>query len=776
MSQIPYRGNLSAAVFPMTIAKSGRSVINPGADQNFDKRVDPGASPGSVGIPQVMYCENVLPTPEGFQSVGLLVTGNIEIGTGIRVVETMRLATEIDETSVTPDIDILDEGDEIGSWIKSPNDTGGSDYRSVDQDAVTGNPAPSYLFVYDRNEFLPAYLYRDFGVSGTTDFSMSFDCKFSGDAGVQQVVARFLTTSTGVGLGLTIAGETNKIVLATRSGWSNFSGFVELEDATMTGYTIDTWYTVTITAVKNPDTTWTIQCNMVDATTLTLVASLVYGMNYTPGGYAGFVCETGETSAGTRYQTHIDNIHIEADAADVSYTSVTGIANVDVTFRENDTALWSFGSSEDYDNLAVITPVGFESPHNPEDLSWTLVRGILFVCIKNANNSTHIYQVTYDDLGPTLEFEEVTAAIASSLGIAFNINNVVGIVGSYNYLVLLTPDSAIWSSTLSLTDFAPSLVSGAGSERIGNLKGDIQFAKEHVAGFFLYTNGNVVFATYTGNARYPWKFREVADSSGYTYPQQVVGDTNSAIQYGISNAKLIQAIQPAQAELIAQEATNFFERSTTWDIFNGSNEFEVLSQNDANYLLPVSGKYRIWLALDRYIVLGYYSNNSAESDEPISFNAAIVYDILEKRYGKLNTRFHQLIASEKAFYLVNFTDGAKIKIEMNIENEEIITQSVILLGKFCLLRDHMIQLQGVVVESGNEQATVETPSFTLSLIPTLNGKTFLPAVTPTVDIPRSSGIQMVYNIRSTAKNWCFLIRGKFDLVGVEMMAVDAGKR
>jgi len=73
MAQVPYRANLSSSQFALTQAKAGRSVINPGADQNYDRRVDP---PGeglkdSVGIPQALYMENVLPTPDGYRSVGM---------------------------------------------------------------------------------------------------------------------------------------------------------------------------------------------------------------------------------------------------------------------------------------------------------------------------------------------------------------------------------------------------------------------------------------------------------------------------------------------------------------------------------------------------------------------------------------------------------------------------------------------------------------------------------------------------------------------------------
>lgn len=70
MAQISYRANLSAATFPLTVGEGGRTVIVPGPDNNFDRRVDPTGEQKNAGIPQVLYMENVIPTSNGYQSVG----------------------------------------------------------------------------------------------------------------------------------------------------------------------------------------------------------------------------------------------------------------------------------------------------------------------------------------------------------------------------------------------------------------------------------------------------------------------------------------------------------------------------------------------------------------------------------------------------------------------------------------------------------------------------------------------------------------------------------
>jgi hypothetical protein len=73
MAQIPYRANLTAAQFPFLARDWGRSIIVPGADQNFDRTVVSGADTDKdKGIPQVYYMHNVMPYAQGLQSVGYI--------------------------------------------------------------------------------------------------------------------------------------------------------------------------------------------------------------------------------------------------------------------------------------------------------------------------------------------------------------------------------------------------------------------------------------------------------------------------------------------------------------------------------------------------------------------------------------------------------------------------------------------------------------------------------------------------------------------------------
>lgn len=72
MAQNKISLNLSSADFTLSYSFKGRSVIVPGQDQNFFGSTGSwaGASPQKgVDIPQLYYCENVVPTSEGYRSV-----------------------------------------------------------------------------------------------------------------------------------------------------------------------------------------------------------------------------------------------------------------------------------------------------------------------------------------------------------------------------------------------------------------------------------------------------------------------------------------------------------------------------------------------------------------------------------------------------------------------------------------------------------------------------------------------------------------------------------
>lgn len=72
MADIVYRGNLKTAGFPLLSELFGRSVIVKGQDQNFVSGLAAKESiDSSVGVPQIYYAHNVVPTDAGYKSVSI---------------------------------------------------------------------------------------------------------------------------------------------------------------------------------------------------------------------------------------------------------------------------------------------------------------------------------------------------------------------------------------------------------------------------------------------------------------------------------------------------------------------------------------------------------------------------------------------------------------------------------------------------------------------------------------------------------------------------------
>lgn len=65
------RLNLASAIFPFYTEASGRTIMVPGDDENFDRYNAANTTPDK-GVPQVFYMHNVMPLDKGFQSIGYI--------------------------------------------------------------------------------------------------------------------------------------------------------------------------------------------------------------------------------------------------------------------------------------------------------------------------------------------------------------------------------------------------------------------------------------------------------------------------------------------------------------------------------------------------------------------------------------------------------------------------------------------------------------------------------------------------------------------------------
>jgi len=554
MPQIAYRGNLSAATFPMTIAEGGRTVIVPGPDNNFDRRVDPTGSQLDAGIPQALYLENVIPTASGYQSVGYI------------------------------------------------------------------------------NPTLPMTL-----------------------AAGQSIIRKLK-------------------VPATLSSGGNPIKFVDIY--------------VTGAAV------------------------------YTAG---------------------------------------------------------KIGRS-------TVTFVGTSFP--ALNITWAIVRGIAYIY-----TTFELYTATVDS-SENVTFTNITATV-TPLNFLFT-NNIRTIVGSSNYLICCGQLTGYWSSTTTPTDFVSSLVSGAGSINPNDIQGDIVYTKETTSGFYIYTTTNTIFAQYTGNARYPWKFTVVKNSTGQDeflsnvrYDKLIFGGVDTVGHYVVEKNGQLKVIAGIEAQPVAPDITEFISKTTFHEVFN-------TSTNTFASLKLVSDSPTIYLWLNRYVLLSV--EEDASSSLVKIYNAVLIYDTVLQRYGRLKIK-HNFVttntfnpfnaslayANTELLGFIDGTAGTIKYVNVDIYNSNTLFNftyephaGVALFGKFQYIRSRFLNLQEIEIEGPPNITSAPTAPFSCFLLPSLDGRNFDAPVTPY--LAYSVGGVNKYNVDKTAQNHSILAKGAFALNTLQLRFNIAGQR
>ncbi|HQZ36625.1 MAG TPA: hypothetical protein PK020_19505 [Ilumatobacteraceae bacterium] len=216
------------------------------------------------------------------------------------------LVTGIDETATTFAVDILDEGDSLTeSWTISGSSPGVSE---VTQDAVVGNPAPSYALLANGNAGLPAYAYRNFGIASGTVVQVSFDWSYQSGAADAQMIANIMTGVLGSGLQVRYDSVFSRFSISAGTGWAS-TGSSSLVSSTISLLAHSTWYTVTVQVIANSDGTQTVTASLYLGSGL--ITSVSITNIFSLGDYVGFVHETSSNSAKTYY----DNILVRASGS-----------------------------------------------------------------------------------------------------------------------------------------------------------------------------------------------------------------------------------------------------------------------------------------------------------------------------------------------------------------------------------------------------------------------------------------------------------------------------
>ena len=228
--------------------------------------------------------------------------------------------------------------------------------------------------------------------------------------------------------------------------------------------------------------------------------------------------------------------------------------------------------------------------------SWTFVQNIAAAAGKRistgyVNGVTYIYVANVG----AYKFNFGTHLLNSVTLTALVPANILGITSAQGYLIAWSVSTLYWSSLIDPTDFTPSLATGAGSGSVQNARGDLVTVVPHTIGMIVYTNQNAVAAPASGNARYPWNFRELVASGGIKSSDLITYDTNTGSHYAYTTSG-IQMMTMQQTQTVMPEVTDFLAGSVFEDFDEDANSFNI-------YELSTTLKKRLALVSDRYLVI-----------------------------------------------------------------------------------------------------------------------------------------------------------------------------
>lgn len=220
--------------------------------------------------------------------------------------------------------------------------------------------------------------------------------------------------------------------------------------------------------------------------------------------------------------------------------------------------------------------------------------------------------------GNSTFFEWDGSALQPILFDGLDATKIMGLVAANTYLIAWTDREIAWSALDEPTSFIPSLATGAGGSAVLALKGNIVCCTPISDGFMIYTSANVIAVSYTGNANFPWVFKEIAGGAGIDDCEKVTNDENGIHQYAFTVTGMM-GIDRNQAAPLWPELSEFIS-GRRYELFNRTTK-KIIEIDTNDRLLT-----KINFIAERFLVISYGDN---------AFTHALVFDAALKRWGKL---------------------------------------------------------------------------------------------------------------------------------------------
>lgn len=371
--------------------------------------------------------------------------------------------------------------------------------------------------------------------------------------------------------------------------------------------------------------------------------------------------------------------------------------------------------------------------------------------------------------------------------------DIIGICESSGYLLAFTKTGVAWSSLIDPTDFVPSIITGAGGGNLNEAQGEIVAGFTRAGGFNVYCSGNIVSARVSGNTQFPFMFDQIPGSGGITSVDQVSWESSIADQFAWTSVG-IQQVSPSAVKNLAPEFSDFI----------AGKQLEIFDQTTNSFINSDLGEtMRVSMHVIglRYLIVSYGPNFP-------DYDFCLIYDLNLKRYGKLRIKhrdcfewnypnsygdltydmlgsttydglgfettyddlsfgtFEDPIPKETLSFLQANGDIKRV----NFSYSDSTSDAVLLIGKFQFVRNLFITFLAVE----HEVVRFGPNSFQQLIIPTLDGKTFLPARL-VYELPRSDKLRR-YQGKITGQNISLLMKGSFNLVSSLIQFTLGGTR
>lgn len=408
--------------------------------------------------------------------------------------------------------------------------------------------------------------------------------------------------------------------------------------------------------------------------------------------------------------------------------------------------------------------------------------GTPMVTTAYVHNQTYICYANYG----VFVYNDVTKVLTPVAFAGITMTNVKGICAANGYMIIWDSTSIAWSNSAVPTDFVPSIITGASVGSVNDAKGAIICCLPISGGLLVYCEKNIVGATYTGNAQFPYSFLEVPGSSGITTPEDVTWQANLAYHIVWSSSGLLQVALTGAAEKIFPEFTSFIAGK----VFEDFNETTLALTSQ--YL---STQLTVKLTIIENGMLALSIGIAAPN-----FTHVFVFDATIKRWGRLKidhkdcfpwntpnfygqTTYTQLgnityaglgattyndfanptPTPEQPKETFAFLQADGTVKTVNFQFSEVASNGVLYLGKYQYTRSKRMKHQYTDIQNVRNGQ-----SFAFYVVPTNDGDTLLTPVA-TRNIPAFTGAYTKRQAREVSGyNFSLLFIGAFNIVSAVM--------